>query len=176
MCKFEINISRSFEIETLNLWTQIKIFFHPKHIQNIYINKNDEGCKWRNVNFSDTIHERGLVLFVKIHLINDHLFYKYLVRQFSYKRHKCKNTIIFERFCEFLSHYAFFFSFCALYFKLSVLYIFLRLSKSFATFGCCHIFSYFYDPKILFELAYLYMFCIYLQKRNFKHFFYYVVI
>ena len=46
---------------------------------------------YRKVNFSSTIYNRALILFVKIYLMNEHLLFKYFVCQLGYKINKCKN-------------------------------------------------------------------------------------
>ncbi len=66
---------------------------------------------FRNVKFLGTIYDFGLILFVmKIHLINEHIFYKYSVRlsvgmatiDINVRILELYNYIIVERFCDFI--------------------------------------------------------------------------
>ncbi len=90
---------------------------------------------YRNVNFSSTVYDRVLILFVKIYLMNEHLLYKYFVsvsvslatKEINVKI--CYNCWKVSWFLIFFSN--FFSTFC-------LPYIFLIIIKIFATYGCRH--------------------------------------
>ena len=72
--------------------------------------------------------------FLKIHWINDSLKTLSPVCRLGYKRHKCKNFInVVEGFMIFFVDLCFSFSFCFWFSSL-----FLKITKNFATYDCCH--------------------------------------